>query len=138
MVELSVTGSVFGAPPHGLPAGPHPLCDVAAPLAAGVTGLGAPAAGGVAVAAAAGWAGLGAPVPAGVAVVSAAGLAVGDGFAPADPALPCTGAALGAGCAGFGAVLLSALGPPEPPDPLDGALEEAAGFGALADCVRVR
>ena len=47
--------------------------------------------------------------------------------------LPCAGAALGAGCAGFGALLvLSALELAEPPDPLDGELEDAAaGFGAL-------
>ena len=57
VVELSVTDSVFGAPPQGLPAGPHPVCGVAAALAAGVTGLGAPVAGGVALASAAGWAG---------------------------------------------------------------------------------
>jgi hypothetical protein len=77
LVELSVTGSVFGALPHGVLVGPHPVvCGVAAALALGVAGLGAPPAGGVAaVAAAAGWAGLGAPVPAGVAVVSVAGLA---------------------------------------------------------------
>jgi hypothetical protein len=76
VVELSVTGSVFGAPPHGVLVGPHPVvCGVAAAAARGVVGLGAPPAEGVAVAVAAGWAGLGAPVPAAVAAVSAAGLA---------------------------------------------------------------
>jgi hypothetical protein len=128
VVEFSATGTVFGARPHGLPAGPHPVCGVTAALAAGVTGLGAPLAGGVALASATDWAGLGAPVLGGVAVVSDAGLAVGAGFAPDDA--PLAGDALGAGGAGFGAVLaLSAL---DPPEPLDGELDDAAGFGALA------
>jgi len=75
VVELSVTGSVFGAPPHGVLVGPHPVCGTAAASACGVTGLGTPVPGGVALAPAAGWAGLGAPVLGGVAVVAAAGLA---------------------------------------------------------------
>ena len=75
MVELSVAGSVFGAPPHGVLVGPHPVCGVGAALACGVVGLGAPVPGGVAVAATAGWAGLGAPVPGGVGLVALVGLA---------------------------------------------------------------
>jgi hypothetical protein len=94
--------------------------------ATGVAGLGAPVAGGVVVASAAGWAGLGAPALAGVA--SVAGLVWGVAFAAGGVPLFCAGAALGVGCDGFGAVLLSEL---EPPDPLDGVLEGAAGFGAL-------
>ena len=104
VVELSVTGAVFGAAPHGPPVVPHAVAAVAVLPAPGVSGFGVPVVRGVALVLAAGWAGLGGPL-----------------FCGAVLALDADGAGFGAG---VGAAELPPL------DPLEGELEDAAGFGA--------
>ena len=87
------------------------------------------------VVSAAGATGLGAPGFAGAALGVGAGCAGAGGAAAgvAAAVLCVAGLALGAGGAGLGAAALSVLDPLEPPDPLDGELDGAAGLGALAE-----